>query len=117
MLFGVSHRAYVFGLALALATTISGQDLAKKFSDTRGTQDQVTTVANSGPTLPAISTEMRADIMMARKMYREAIDFYLQSPQDSAVILNKIGIAHHQLTELGLAKKYYERASKLKPDY
>jgi len=112
MLFGVSHRAFAFGFALA-ALTASGQEIGKSFADTRGASSGQTTVSQ----LPTISAEMRADIMMARKMYREAIDFYLQAPQDSAIVLNKLGIAHHQLTELSLAKKYYERAAKTKPDY
>ncbi len=64
-----------------------------------------------------ITPEMRADILMARKMYREAIDMYKAAPQDSAVVQNKIGIGYHQLVELQSARKYYEKASKLKPDY
>ena len=112
MSFGVSHRAFAFGLALTGA--ISGQDVVNKFADTRGTGSQTN---STSPATPVISNEMRADIMMARKMYREAIDFYQLAPQDSAVILNKIGIAHHQLTELQLARKYYERSAKAKPDY
>jgi tetratricopeptide (TPR) repeat protein len=53
---------------------------------------------------------------MARKMYREAIDMYKQAP-DSATIENKIGIAYHQLVELDMAKKYYERATRLDHNY
>ena len=117
MLFGVSHRRTAI-LGSALLAVASGQEVVNKFADTRGTgsasQQQQQTEA---PPKPVISQEVRADIMMARKMYREAIDFYLQAPQDSPVILNKIGIAHHQLTEMQLARKYYERAQKLKPDY
>ncbi|MGD1094336.1 MAG: tetratricopeptide repeat protein [Bryobacteraceae bacterium] len=63
-----------------------------------------------------VSNELRGDIMMAKKMYREAIDTYKQSPE-TAVIANKIGIAYHQLTELDRAKKYYERAIKLERTY
>lgn len=66
---------------------------------------------------PALSKEMRADIMMARKMYREAIDLYKEAPQDSPIIMNKIGIAYHQLTELNMARRYYERAAKMDPSY
>jgi len=68
------------------------------------------------PTAPLITTEMRGDIYMARKMYREAIDMYRQAPA-SAVIANKIGIAFHQLLQLDLAKKSYELAIKLDPKY
>ena len=66
---------------------------------------------------PNISPELRGDIFMARKMYREAIDMYRQAPPDSAVVTNKIGIAFHQLLLLDLAKKNYERAIKLDPKY
>ncbi len=66
---------------------------------------------------PAISSEMRGDIYMARKMYREAIDVYRQGSPQSPILANKIGIAFHQLMALDLAKKNYERAIKLDPKY
>lgn len=69
------------------------------------------------PPSPNLTPERRGDILMARKMYREAIDTYREGPQDSAVIANKIGIAYHQLLELDAAKKQYERAIKLNPRY
>jgi tetratricopeptide (TPR) repeat protein len=53
---------------------------------------------------------------MARKMYREAVDTYKQAPV-SALMLNKIGIAYHQMTDLDTARKYYERAIKTDPQY
>ncbi len=73
----------------------------------------------SVPADPAksLSPEMRGDIMMARKMYREAIETYREGPKDSAVLANKIGIAYHQLLDLPDAKKQYERAAKLNPSY
>ncbi len=66
---------------------------------------------------PVITPELRGDIYMARKMYREAIDAYREGPADSPVLTNKIGIAFHQLLDLSLAKKYYQRAIKLNPRY
>ena len=60
---------------------------------------------------------MRGDILMARKMFREAVDMYASTGQDTAIIANKIGIAYHQMTELDMARKYYERAIKLDPKY
>ncbi len=68
------------------------------------------------PNLP-LTPERRGDILMARKMYREAIDLYLQAPQDSAVVWNKIGIAYHQMMQLDAAKKRYERSIKLNSHY
>lgn len=76
-----------------------------------------------GPTVPTqavqppVTNELRGDIYMARKMYRDAIDMYRDGPSDSAVLANKIGIAFHQLSQLDLARKNYERAIKLNPRY
>ena len=64
----------------------------------------------------AITPELRGDIFMARKMYREAIDKYRECP-DSAVVANKIGIAFHQMLQFDLARKNYEHAIKLDPKY
>lgn len=66
---------------------------------------------------PPITPEMRGDIMMARKMYREAIDFYKTGANADAVMANKTGIAYQQLLDLDNARKYYERAIKLNPKY
>ncbi len=64
-----------------------------------------------------VSPEMRGDILMARKMYREAADAYRAAPQDSAVIINKTGIAYHQMMELKAAQKHYEKAVKANARY
>src|SRR5579863_4384239 len=65
----------------------------------------------------ALSPEVRGDILMARKMYREAIETYREAPKDSPIVANKTGIAYHQLLDLESAKKQYERAIKLNPTY
>ncbi len=64
-----------------------------------------------------LSNEVRGDIYMARKMYREAIDMYRQGPANSAILTNKIGIAFHQMSQLDLARKNYLKATKLDPKY
>src|SRR6266498_2950599 len=64
----------------------------------------------------AVSPELRGDIYMARKMFREAVEMY-QSAPESAITLNKTGIAYHQMLQFDTAKKYYERASKLDRKY
>lgn len=71
---------------------------------------------NATPAAP-LSTEQRGDIFMARKMYREAVDMYLQGAHDSAITWNKVGIAYHQMLNLESAKKNYEKAVKLNPKY
>jgi tetratricopeptide (TPR) repeat protein len=64
-----------------------------------------------------LSPEMRGDIFMAHKRYREAIDAYEQCPQDNAVVWNKTGIAYHQLLEIDAARRHYEQAVKINPQY
>jgi tetratricopeptide (TPR) repeat protein len=64
-----------------------------------------------------ITPEMRGDIFMARKMYREALESYKSGPDDSPIVANKIGIAYHQMLDLEDARRYYDRAVKLRPDY
>src|SRR5216683_5215162 len=66
---------------------------------------------------PTLTAEQRADILMARKMYREAVDVYREGPLDSAIIWNKIGIAYHQMLQMSEASKYYQHAIKLNPKY
>jgi len=69
------------------------------------------------PDRPALTAESRGDVYMARKMYREAIEAFLQGNPKDGVIRNKIGIAYHQQSDLNNARKYYEQAIKLKPGY
>jgi tetratricopeptide (TPR) repeat protein len=71
----------------------------------------------SRPPAASLNAEQRADILMARKMYREAIEVYEEGPVDSPVLCNKIGIAYHQMLQTNEAKKYYEKAIKLNPKY
>jgi tetratricopeptide (TPR) repeat protein len=74
------------------------------------------TPAADAPKTP-LSPEMRGDIYMARKMYREAIEAFSEGPAKDAILKNKTGIAFHQLLQLDNARKHYEQAVKLKPDY
>ncbi len=66
---------------------------------------------------PALSPEMRGDIFMARKMYREAIEAFKEGSPKDPVLWNKTGIAYHQMLQMDNARKSYEQALKLKPDY
>ena len=75
-----------------------------------------TTPQSQAPS-PDLTPEMRGDIMMARKAYRDALDYYKPGAEKSAVLANKAGIAYHQLQDLNNAKRYYEKAVKLNPKY
>lgn len=64
-----------------------------------------------------LTAEQRADIYMARKMYREAAELYASIQPQTHITLNKTGIAHHQMGDLDGAKRYYERSIRMKKDY
>jgi tetratricopeptide (TPR) repeat protein len=64
-----------------------------------------------------VTPEMRGDIFMARKMYREAVLAYEEGGKTSAVLLNKTGIAYHQMMELSAAEKFYRAAIHTSPEY
>src|SRR5262249_48623246 len=66
---------------------------------------------------PEISLEMRGDIFMARKMYREAIDTFKSGSPSDPVLFNKTGIAYHQMMQLDNARRSYEQALRLRKDY
>jgi tetratricopeptide (TPR) repeat protein len=71
------------------------------------------------PKKPAIvlTPEMRGDIYMAEKRYEEAADVYQENSKGSAVMLNKTGIAYHQMRRLATAEKYYHLALRADPKY
>ena len=103
-----------FLLCLSAVAMASGQsDLSRGFTGPTPARSQT---GLETPTTP-ITVEMRGDIFMARKMYREAVDMYLQGPRDSAVTWNKVGIAFHQMLNLDSARRNYEKACKLNPKY
>jgi len=76
------------------------------------------------PTAPVgqtqVSPEDMADILMARKDYREAAFSYKRLVDENpknAVYWNKLGIALHQQSELAGAMKSYQQAVKVNPKY
>jgi tetratricopeptide (TPR) repeat protein len=69
------------------------------------------------PALPEVTDELRGDIYMARKMYREAAERYAAIRPITALLENKIGIAYQQMQLFREAEKAYKRASKLDRKY
>jgi tetratricopeptide (TPR) repeat protein len=66
-----------------------------------------------------LTLEQRGDLLMARKMFREAIDVFRQglSQPNAFVLYNKIGIAYHHMMDFKAAKKNYDAALKKNPKY
>jgi tetratricopeptide (TPR) repeat protein len=110
----VSARKFTFTVVLVF--TAGAQELPQRaFNDNRIPPSLTPSTATEPQR--ALTPEMRGDIFMARKMYREAAETYIQGPKNSPVLINKIGIAYHQMLDLNTAKKHYEQAIKLDPKY
>jgi tetratricopeptide (TPR) repeat protein len=109
----VSARWFCFASILWFPATVPAQNALLDLSKL---PDHIDTAPVAAPPTP-LSPEKRGDILMARKMYREAAEMYKEGPLDSAVIQNKIGIAYHQMMLTLIAQRYYERAVKLDPNY
>jgi tetratricopeptide (TPR) repeat protein len=64
-----------------------------------------------------LTLEERGDIALARKSFRDAVDYYLRAMrerrQNQAGLWNKLGIAHQQALNYREARKCYERATKV----
>ncbi|HEX3662584.1 MAG TPA: tetratricopeptide repeat protein [Acidobacteriaceae bacterium] len=67
--------------------------------------------------LESMPPEMRGDLYMARGQYLEAVDAYRQVSPMSAIVWNKLGIAWHHLSAVDEAKRDYERALLIRPNY
>lgn len=77
---------------------------------------QIPPVASQAPQIP-ITPEVRGDLAMARQQYMAAIEAYNESSDRTAQLWNKLGIAYHHLFAMDLARRDYERALRLRPDY
>lgn len=64
-----------------------------------------------------LTPEIRGDLAMAHQQYLQAIDAYSQVPEKNAEIWNKLGMAYHHLFAMEEARRDYQRALQLRPDY
>lgn len=85
---------------------------------------QVENPTQPPPPQSSLPPEDRADIFMARKSYADAVDYYNRAlkepgitPENSAKIWNKLGIAFQQQINYGAARKAYITATQLRADF
>jgi tetratricopeptide (TPR) repeat protein len=64
-----------------------------------------------------LTPEIRGDLAMAHQQYLQAIDAYSQVPNKDAIIWNKLGMAYHHLFAMEQARRDYQHALQLRPDY
>jgi Tfp pilus assembly protein PilF len=82
--------------------------------------DRTDEINQPPPPSAELTPESRADIYMARKMYREAVEGYsdaLAAEPKNPRLYNKLGIAYHQQMMFPQAGKNYERAIKLDKEF
>ena len=111
-----------YGMLIALfAFTAAAQTTTPSSSG-----DQAVTVQGPQRPLPPppdaspAQLERTGDELRAQKFYDDAIDYYtaaLRKNSNSAVMRNKIGIAHLQMGRYGQAQKEFKRAIKANPQY
>jgi tetratricopeptide (TPR) repeat protein len=107
--------AVSFSMTLGVPTAFSQSTVPPDKMVAESRTGQPSQVPPKSETL--VTPELRGDIYMAKKMYREAVEAYKDGPRDSAVVLNKTGIAYHQMLQLDAAEKYYRLSIKANPHY
>jgi tetratricopeptide (TPR) repeat protein len=122
-------RIASFAFAGSLCVALAGAQPAPSQPQTRppDSPNSATAAVETPPAAPISTPEAtpartlspleRADIFMARKMYRDAIDSYTVAAENIAVIYNKIGIAYQYLSDTRKAEDFYKQALKVKPEY
>ena len=72
---------------------------------------------NATPPVRTLAPEMRGDLAMARQQYMAAIAAYREAPANSPEIWDKMGMAWHHLFAMDEARRDYQHALRLRPDY
>jgi tetratricopeptide (TPR) repeat protein len=109
-------RAWLLNLALVVFLTAPALALP-----THGPGTMQQTPSPTVPALAPASTEISLDpedlgnLQLARRQYQAAIQIFMDMPNKTAVVWNKIGIAYQQLFMIDEAQKSYEKALKLAP--
>jgi tetratricopeptide (TPR) repeat protein len=86
------------------------------FAATPNASSSATDVATPPPSA-ALSPEIQGDLLMVHRSYAAAIEAYQRETQPSAKLWNKIGVAYHHMFALEQARKYYQMALAMKPDF
>jgi tetratricopeptide (TPR) repeat protein len=77
----------------------------------------VATEVVSSQQFEPLSPQVEGDLLMVHHSYVAAIAAYQRDTQRSPVLLNKIGVAYHHMFALDQARKYYQMALVINPNY
>jgi len=97
----------ILSLSVAAIALANGQD--SRVTKSAFAPDNVPSRAESAP-VRTLTAEERGDLLMARKMYREAVDSYQQGPKNSPVLRQSTGIEYLQIGHFAAASRYSEPA-------
>jgi tetratricopeptide (TPR) repeat protein len=86
------------------------------FAETLNPSPSATEVAIPPQAVP-LSPEIQGDLLMVHRSYAAAIDAYSRETNRTAVLWNKIGVAYHHMFALDQARKYYQMALAMNPNY
>jgi tetratricopeptide (TPR) repeat protein len=117
-MFRVRFAFVLTAIIFALIFTSSAQSVTYG-ENTATTPDALRRVPPPSATMSPAELEQRADQLRAQKAYPDAIDYYKAAIKKSptAVLYNKMGIAELQMIHNDEAKKCFEKATKLDPQY
>jgi tetratricopeptide (TPR) repeat protein len=77
----------------------------------------LTSAAETAAPTVTITPELRGDLAMARRQYMAAIAAYREAPADSPQVWDKMGMAWHHLFAMEEARRDYQHALHLRPNY
>jgi tetratricopeptide (TPR) repeat protein len=110
-------RPLVIAIAAGLTTGMAFAQTGNSILDSSKTSAPAPLQADKPEEKNQITPELRGDIFMAKKQYREAIEAFREGSPKDPVLWNKTGIAYHQLLQLDSALKSYQQAVRLRKDY
>jgi tetratricopeptide (TPR) repeat protein len=113
------HRRRSSGLCFWLVISIA-VCVHTAFAATNNPSSSASEVSIPSPSssqMEKLSPEIQGDLLMVRHSYAAAIEAYERESQPSAVLWNKIGVAYHHMFALDEARKYYQKALAINPNY
>jgi Tfp pilus assembly protein PilF len=111
------QRRHAAGAAIILLLAATCRLLPHGPSDMAQANEQKASSAHNTASQHKLPPEIRGDVLMAQRQYMAAIKAYREAPGNSAVVWNKIGIAWQHLFAIDEARRDYEQALRIKPDY
>ena len=107
------RRSSGLALLFVLLIVVCGHTTFASTPDSPPSTPEVTTSQQTTPLPP----QTEGDLLMVHRRYAAALEAYQRDPEKSAVLWNKIGVAYHHMFALDQARKYYQMALAMKPNY